>query len=650
MKPVKQLWWKAPDGDCHNYINEYVHRLVEEQNYRHGLNLQNFRLYNDEEVGSLGLSGYSSPSSGINKRHKVTFNIIQSMVDAATSEITSNLPTCTFLTSGGSWNQQRRSQLLDKFCKGLFYESKIYEVAPKVFTDACVFGTGVMKIYKEDSEIRVERIFPDEIVADSNESRYALPRQIFQLKVINKEVLLHLYPEKALAIEAAAVSDTERSYNGRIEKREEEQLMVCEAWHLPSGKEADDGRHSIVIEGATLLDESYDFPYFPFVFLNWKDRLLGFWGQGLAEMLTGIQVEINQLLRTIQEAMNLAKPKLLIEKGSQIPKGQINNELLGIIEYIGQKPQIYAPKPIAGEWFSHLDRLFERSYEIAGISEMAARSKKPVGLESAVALREFSDVQTRRFYGVASRYETLFVNAAKQMIDLARRAEEEGETFSTVSHGDKYIEQIRWKDINLGEESYVMKITPTNLLPDTPAGQLEFAKELIQSGLIQDPLVAVRMLQFPDIESVTSQMTASSDIVDMYIGDMLEKGRYASPEPFMDLTLTLQKTQNAYLLAKINGAPVERLELLVRYMQECMELLASMQAAASEAQAGQAVAEAGAGEVMGPPPPGAPMEPSLPAEGELPPPPEMGPPPAAPPMGPPPAAPPMGPPAMGPGA
>lgn len=633
MNPVKQLWWKTGDGECHNHINEYVHRLVEEQSYRHHLNLQNFRLYNDEEVGSLGLSGYSSPAAGINKRHKVTFNIIQSMVDAATSEITSNMPTCTFLTSGGDWNQQRRSQLLDKFCKGLFYESGIYDVAPKVFTDACVFGTGIMKIYREDQDIQVERIFPDEIIADSNESRYATPRQIFQLKVINKEVLLHLYPEKALAIEAAAISDTERSYNGRIDRREEEQLMVCEAWHLPSGEGAEDGRHAIVIEGATLLDESYDLPYFPFVFLNWKDRLLGFWGQGLAEMLTGIQVEINQLLRTIQEAMNLAKPKLLLEKGSQIPKGQLNNEVLGVIEYIGNQPKVYAPKPIAGEWFSHLDRLFERSYEIAGISEMAARSKKPVGLESAVALREFSDVQTRRFYGVAARYERLFISAAKQMIDLARRASEEDEVFSTVSHGDKYIEQIKWKDINLGEESYVMKITPTNLLPDTPAGQLEFAKELIQSGLIEDPLVAVRLLQYPDIESVTSQMTAAGDIVDMYIADMLEKGRYASPEPFMDLTLALQKTQNAYLLAKINGAPLERMELLVRYMQECMELLASMQASANQAQAQQSMAEASAVETTmpdrGPPPEpsGLPTPPTPPADpAGLPPgPPEMGP-------------------------
>ena len=157
--PVKQLWWKAQDGDTHSYINEYVHKLVEDQSYRTNLNLQNFRMYNDEEVDSLSLGGYSSPPSGFDNRHKVTFNVIQSMVDAATSEITSNKPTCTFLTSGGDWNQQRRAQLLDKFCKGLFYESGIYNVAPKVFADACVFGTGVLKVYMEDEDIRVERTF-----------------------------------------------------------------------------------------------------------------------------------------------------------------------------------------------------------------------------------------------------------------------------------------------------------------------------------------------------------------------------------------------------------------------------------------------------------------------------------------------------------
>lgn len=576
----EMLWWETPDGESHEVIIDYVDRLVSDQNYQHDLNLQNFRLYNDEEVTSLQLSGYAQPVNGFAGRHKVTLNVIKSMVDAATSEITANQPTTTFLTSGGDWAQQRKAQLLERFSKGQFEESGIYDVAPRVFTDACVFGTGVMKIYESDGDIKCERIFPDEIVVDTMESRYAKPRQMFQLKVIGKQVLKYLYPDRADVVDKAIESGNYRSYNERLNDAADEQVMCIEAWHLPSGKDAGDGRHTIVVEGGTLLDESYKAADFPFVTLNWTDRLLGFWGQGLSEMLTGIQVEINTLLRDIQEAMNLAKPKVYIEKGSQIAKAQINNQMYGVVEYIGTPPVFYVPKPISGDAFSHLDRLFERAYQIAGVSEMTAQARKPVGLESGVALREVSNIQSRRFFGVARRYERIFVEAAKQMINLARTAVAEGREYETVSHGDQFIEKIKWKDIDLKEDTYVMKVTPTNMLPDTPAGKLEFLREMMEAGLIEDPLMAMRLLKYPDIESATSLLTVSHDIVDMFITEMLEKGKYASPEPFMDLTLTVKKTQAAYLMARMHGAPEERLRLLLRFMRESMELLATMAQAA----------------------------------------------------------------------
>ncbi len=580
----KELWWKNPDGQSHGTLFEYVGQLVEDQNYQHDLNTDHFQRYNDAELTDLTVSGYTKPAS--QGRHKVTLNVIKSMCDTVTSEITQNKPSATFLTSGGDWAQRRKAQLLDRFCQGQFYESGIYSVAPKVFKDAAVFGTGVMKIYESEGKCKVERIFPDELVVDDRESRYSAPRQMFQLKAVNREVLKAMYPEKAAILDAAMGVEVNDAMQNRLLGDSDEQMLCLEAWHLPSGKDAGDGRHVIAIPGGTLLDEGYYRSNFPFITLHWSDRLLGFWGQGLAEMLTGIQIEINSLLKTIADSMRLAKPKVMVETGSKITKASLNNELWGVIEYTspGRPPQFYVPKIISGEVYSHLDRLFERAYQISGISEMSAQSKKPVGIESAVALREMSDIQTKRFYDIASRYENLFIEAAKQMIDVAREASERGENYEVVSHGDKYIEKIKWSDINVSEDAYVMKISPTNLLPNTPAGKLEFVRELLESGLIQDPMVAISLLQYPDIEAATQPMTAAADVVDMFISEMLEKGQYQSPEPYMDLSLALQKTQSAYLVARINKAPDDRLRLLVRFMQEVMELLASMEMAANQEQ------------------------------------------------------------------
>jgi hypothetical protein len=70
----------------------------------------------------------------------------------------------------------------------------------------------------------------------------------------------------------------------------------------------------------------------------------------------------------------------------------------------------------------------------------------------------------------------------------------------------------------------------------------------------------------------------------MLLEQMLEKGVYIPPEPFSDLELSIRVIQSAYLRAKINGVPEERLDLLRRYIEDCVNLLTQMQIEAQEAQ------------------------------------------------------------------
>ena len=572
-------WWDAPSGESHHYIFNLVSRLVDDQKYIQTENLQHYRLYNDENYANLGPGGVSRPLNAGTDRRRVTLNVIKSMCDTVTAKIGKQRPKATFLTSGGDWAQQRKAQLLDKFCQGQFYESKIYEEAPKVFLDSAVFGTGCMKIHQSGEKITTERVFPDEIIIDVNESRYGTPRSLFQKKLIARDVVKGMFPE------SKSLLDETEHYEGdedlKFRTKVEEHLEVIESWHLPSSPDAKDGKHIIACNNVTLLEEEWIYGYFPFVWIKWSDRLLGFWGKGLCEELIGIQLEINKLLSNIQEQMHLAKPKLLVETGSKVSEGDLNNEIWGIIEYTGSSPQFYVPKSVSGEVFSHLDRLFERAYEISGISQLAAQSKKPAGLESGVALREFQDIESERFVIVAQKYEQLFMDAAKQMIQLARDAAERGFEYSVVSHGDKSIEQIDWKKINLSEDMYGLNVFPTSLLPTTPAARLQSVIDLSQSGLLQDPSTLVKLLEFPDIEAVTKLMTADSDIIDLIVERITMEGLYTPPEPYMNLRLCITRVQQAYIRAKINSVPEKKLSLLRKFIQECENLLAKMAAQAT---------------------------------------------------------------------
>ena len=81
-------------------------------------------------------------------------------------------------------------------------------------------------------------------------------------------------------------------------------VQVVEAWHLPSADGEEDGRHTIAVSNATLLDERYEENEHAFVILRFMKKQVGFLGQGLGETIAPIQNELNTLLWKIQVCMH----------------------------------------------------------------------------------------------------------------------------------------------------------------------------------------------------------------------------------------------------------------------------------------------------------------------------------------------------------
>ena len=192
MYEPKEFWWQKA-GDAHDEIFAAVDILSEDQNYRKADNANWRRLFSNINATGISSGDYNKRSGS--RSEDVTLNIVHSMCTTVTSKIAKNRPKVSFLTSGGDYSMKRKSKLLDKFVNGQFYTTDIYTIAPKVFLDAAVFGTGVMKIYSDGEKLVIDRIFPDEILIDDSESYYGSPRQIFQRKVVSREVLLAAYPE-----------------------------------------------------------------------------------------------------------------------------------------------------------------------------------------------------------------------------------------------------------------------------------------------------------------------------------------------------------------------------------------------------------------------------------------------------------------------
>jgi hypothetical protein len=586
-------WWTAPKGKVHERLIPLTKKLRERQSYRSTQNLKYARLYSSQDT--LGLGAKSRNNFTDISGTRLTLNVIKACTDTSSSKIAKAKPRPFFLTEDGDWSVKSRAKKLTQYVETTFDRIGLYaEKGPRAFVDSCVFGTGVNKFFinKDKKQIECVRVIPEELIVDDVDGFYGTPACMYHEVRLARSYLLAMYPKHAAKIQAAE-SDSAAGDAGGLTY---DMIKVTEAWHLPSTSESKDGRKVIAIDNCDLADDEWEDSDFGMVFWRWNYKLTGFWGMGLSEELTGIQVEINKLLRTIQQAQHLAAvPRVYLENSSQVNSQHINNEIGAVVKYSGTPPIIGTANAMPGEVYNHLWSLYAKAFEITGVSMLSATSMKPAGLDSGVALREYQDIESERFQLTAQRNQQAYMDAAKIVIRLTRRLaewmkEEHGEDLEIKLGCGKYAQNVKWVDIDLDEDQYYMKAYPTSLLPTTPEGKLQKVQELTQAGFFPKD-VAFDLLDFPDIESATNRINAPYKIIEMIIEQIIEKGNYIPPEPYMNAQLCADTMQAAYLKAKLDSVPEDKLELMRRFIDDSQTLLALAKQGAMEAAADAAAAQ-----------------------------------------------------------
>lgn len=566
-------WWLLDKGDVAAKLFDIVGKLFRDQSARRERNLRAARLYgnNDFLNGPYAMARAITPQL---PEDRVKVNVISSMSDTVTSKIGKNKPKVSFLTEGANFQMGQEAQKLSKFVLGAFTANKVHELHQRGFQDSTIFDLGALKHYFDGEKICTERILATELLVDDIDGMYGKPQCLYQVKFVNREVAKQFYPKKAASIQMSSGSFDNVLRAG--ESGMDEYIIILEAWHLPTKRGGKDGRKIICTNFDVLADEPYSKDYFPFTFFRWSDKLTGFWGQSLADRLVGTQLEINKLLRFVQKSFHLGSAfKVFLEHGSRVAKEHLNNEIGSIVYYTGAKPEFYTPKVVNDQIFNHINFLIKSAYEEAGVSQLSATSKKPNGLDSGKALREYNDIETERFAVVAQRYEASFLDTAFQYIDLAREAKEVGVDLATTSESKKFLHKIKWSEIDIEHDNYIMQMFPTNMLPHTPAGRMQYVQELVNEGFVPREF-ALRLLDFPDLESYTSIANAPMDDLLNTLDELLA-GNYNPPEPFQDLQNGVKLFQAAYLRARRENVGEAKLELIRKWISNAQALLAPPQ-------------------------------------------------------------------------
>ena len=607
---LSRRWWQEPDESLHQAVDSVVDIIAARQAPRHEALLRHARLYGDLPILGFGAFSYARVDSRASLG-RLNLNVIRNCCNAVTAKSCKGEVRPYFLTSDGDYDLQQRAKKLQQLTEGLFHTHDVHGTTTRCFMDAAVFGTGIVKVFRDGDDVCIERVFPGELQIDDAEGLYGNPRTMYQEKYIDRQVLMELYPDSAEDIRVAAQAfDSDALMNDTTS----DLVRVREAWHLPSGAKAKDGKHAITISNCTLLSEKWEKDHFPFAFMHWDYPLLGFWGVGLAEQLMGIQLEINKLLRQIQTAMHLGStPKCFVQKGSSVNVNHLNNDFMPIIEYIGQKPEYVAPMTTHPEVFAHLDRLYSRAYEITGISQLSASSQKPAALDSGKALETFSDIESERFVRIGKEREKFHVTIATLSLEVAREIADDEKGYEVVYIGKSNVEKLQLKDVDLDTDDYRMQVWPTSMLSATPAGKLRDIGDMLKTQLI-DQDEGRRMLfgDSPDLAEYMGRTNALFDEVQKQLQLMIDEGEPQVPDPVMAAFAdeAIRLTTSTYLKAKRTGVKEERLDMLRDFNADLADLKGGNAPAAPMAAPGE-MPPPGGGPPMpgGPPGPGGPMAP-----------------------------------------
>lgn len=572
-KPDKEPWWLSEEP--HRLIADAIRGLDQEQNYRSELNRRHLRFYSARMAAGLKGDDWSSTDDD----GRLRLNVVKAVVNTAVAWIATNKVRSMFLTEKGNREQRERGKKLGQFVVGLRKHLGLHNTGMLVFRDGGIFGDGFIKVmptYKYgaggkrlDGDIIAERVLCEDLIVDDVESTHGNPRNIIQHAEVDPECVIDEFGKKFKdeVHDSVRIRESLVPHSGRAISP----VSLMEAFHL--GGENDPGRHVLCTDKVTIIDEPWG-SRFPYARWGWDPPIRGYFAIGIAEELASIQREINYLLKKIQTLMTLATSQVWVEKGSGVNLARISNADFAAREYKGRPPIFMAVQAVSPEYFAQLDRLWERAFEVIGVSQMSATGEKPKGLSTGTAVRNYRDITTRRFLHVQQRWEDFNVDEVDdRLVDAARQIAKETGRYKMLTSTGKYVEDLDFKKVDLDRDKYIMQAHPVSFLPDEPAGQMQTLKEFGDiSPEIQKQLIT--SLTYPDLEDAVARANGAQRLCDLLIQRMLDDGEARVPDAFIDPAVSIPMFRAAIMDAEIDGVPDERIQLLRDFVVETQRLWA----------------------------------------------------------------------------
>ena len=530
------------------------------------------------------------------------YNVSRSAVDTAQAEIAARQrPKPMFLTSGADWRTKRKAKKLDRFVEGNLHQRQgryadAWELGEDMFRAASIAVGSVAKVVPDvqAEKVRIEHIPAHEILIDPGEAECGDPQNWFHLYEMDLDAAIEEFcgelsegteaekKERELKLEASTIRGRKGGPSGTY--RVTEKVKIREAWRLPISSEKP-GRHVFACDGGCLHEEEWLWPSPPLALLVWSRDLFGVWGEGLIESGAEHHRRIQEMADRLHERFTLcAQTRIYFVPGTADEAALKSNDSVILVPMttMSEVPRTEMVPPVTPAEREMLQEEISRYFDMCGISQMSASSRKEAGVDAAVAMQTLNDIKSVRFLPKARAYELLFVRLGELIVRAARDIAVAKPSLIAKWPGKRFLEEIQWKEVDLPEDMYEVRVAPVSAMSRDPAQRLQIAEQLAASGRIPHEKY-LELIGLPDLDSVLQSETAESQwverLMDRYLdaeddAHLKELGGYERPEGYFAKPLVvLISVQQIYFQARLDDAPRYNLALLERYMRDLESLI-----------------------------------------------------------------------------
>ena len=505
------------------------------------------------------------------------YNVTRNIVDFVHAKVTADVPTVVAESHDGDHREERRAVKLSRFVHGTMEAGDCLGALADVVRGGLRTGTGCLKVVVRDGGIRYEGTSPRELLVDPDDARHRDPRVLYQVKPVDRHALMQQFPDDADAIKAAT-GTPDPLIGGLADPwsltptNPGDALDLFEAWVLP--RFGDGGRRILAIQGRVLEDVPWEDPRFPIALLRPMDPRDGggMWGQGFVERLIALQYTINEEVAGITKSQRLTGLRVFLSDGSDIAEEQLEDPAIGNVIRTsgapGSVPTFFAPPGASEQRIRWVQNLIDWAYTQFGMSETAASSQRNPGINSGRAMLVEHDITTLRHVDLAKRLGALAVDVVERTIDAARRLAAEDPEWAVRCPGAGGPRALRWSDVDMDRDRYVLSLEQASATPDTFAGHVQMVEQDVSEGRIPgDYLLQLR--QDPDIERRWDTQTKDGEFVDWVVDELVDPTNAMPPVPDeAPKALLIDRLRAEVLDAIMKRAEPAVLDRLQRYSAE----------------------------------------------------------------------------------